>query len=283
MRVSVTSDGLCTDVYTKPTDSKSYLHFSSDHPLYMKKSIPSGLAMRARRICSSNTDFERQTQDIRQNLCSRGYPEQLVNSGVKRVAGMDRKKLLEGVTMKEGRQGVPLVVTYSSHLPNIGKIVREKRHLLTRSDRLNKTFDSDVFVSYKRGINLRDILVHKKTKQLEQPEDKFKGNCGKNCSVCKVMYRQEERIRGPGMTSTCTYDRTIGCKSRNVVYGIFCEVCECVVYVGETGGTLYQRVQNHLSTIRCKRNEMEVAAHFNGEGHQLSNAKFVGLEKVWKG
>ena len=28
---------------------------------------------------------------------------------------------------------------------------------------------------------------------------------------------------------------------------------------------------------------MEVAAHFNGERHQLSNAKFVGLEKVWKG
>ena len=28
---------------------------------------------------------------------------------------------------------------------------------------------------------------------------------------------------------------------------------------------------------------MEVAAHFNSDGHQLSNAKFVGLEKVWKG
>ena len=28
---------------------------------------------------------------------------------------------------------------------------------------------------------------------------------------------------------------------------------------------------------------MDVAAHFNGGGHDLSNAKFVGLEKVWKG
>ena len=26
-----------------------------------------------------------------------------------------------------------------------------------------------------------------------------------------------------------------------------------------------------------------MAAHFNSEGHVLSNAKFVGLEKVWKG
>ena len=28
---------------------------------------------------------------------------------------------------------------------------------------------------------------------------------------------------------------------------------------------------------------MEVAAHFSSGGHQLSNAKFVGLGKVWKG
>ena len=67
-----------------------------------------------------------------------------------------------------------------------------------------------------------------------------------------------------------------------MVYGVFCIVCDCIVYVGETGGMLYQRVQNHLSAIRCMRNEMEVAAHFNGDGHQLADVRFVGLEKVWK-
>ena len=67
-----------------------------------------------------------------------------------------------------------------------------------------------------------------------------------------------------------------------MIYGIMCEVCECVVYVGETGGQFYQRVQNHLSTIRCGKVEMEVAAHFNETGHQITDAKFVGLEKVWK-
>ena len=29
--------------------------------------------------------------------------------------------------------------------------------------------------------------------------------------------------------------------------------------------------------------ELEVAAHFSSDGHQLSNAMFVGLEKVCKG
>ena len=34
--------------------------------------------------------------------------------------------------------------------------------------------------------------------------------------------------------------------------------------------------------ICCGRTEMEVAAHFTGKGHHLSDARFVGLEKVWR-
>ena len=96
VRVSLKEGVLKTDVYTKPTDSKAYLHFSSDHPSYMKKAIPTGLAMRAKRICSSDPNFLRQTQVICKNLCDRGYPKSLVNLGLSRVKNMDREKLLEG-------------------------------------------------------------------------------------------------------------------------------------------------------------------------------------------
>ena len=239
--------------------------------------------MRAKRICASNSDYRRQTREMRDNLVNRGYPARLVTNGVSKVETMDRRLLLEKNTKKKGRGGVPRIVTYSSHLPNIGKILWDKKCLLFRSDRLKNVFDTDMFVSYKRGTNLKDILLHKKTKSLVQNSEKREGDCGKNCVVCKVMYKQEERIKGPAGTHTCTYDKSIGCRSRNVVYGVFCEVCDCVVYVGETGGVLYQRLQNHLSTIRCQKNDMDVAVHFNARGHNLSNAKFVGLEKVWKG
>ena len=291
VKVSVEDDGLKTDVYAKPTDSKAYLHFSSDHPSHMKKAIPLGLAMRAKRICSSDPDFINQTEDICKNLSERQYPEALVNQGLNRVKHMKRKDVLRGAetsdknySVKKQRKGVPLVVTYSSHLPNISKILKEKKTILSRSEKLREIFKDDVYVSYRRGTNLKDVLVHGKTKRLVKTDAQSQGNCGKNCVICKVMYRQKDRITGPGgeTKTTCTYDKTIGCKSRNVVYGVFCEVCDCIVYVGETGGILYQRVQNHLSTIRCGRTEMEVAAHFSGAGHSLSSAKFVGLEKVWR-
>ena len=281
VHVGIREDTLCTDVYTKPTDTKAYLHFTSDHPEHTKSGIPSGLAMRAKRICSSNADFKRQIKDIHNNLSSRGYPRHQIQKGIRRVEGMNRSEILKNSTQKQQKEGIPLVVTYSSHLPNINQILREKRGLLSRSETLQKIFKDKMFVSYKRGTNLRDTLVHKKTKQLCRVGEQT-GHCGKNCSVCKVMYSETDKVTGPGKKEACTYDRTIGCKSRNVVYGIVCGACKCVVYVGETGGLLYQRVQNHLSTIRCKRNEMDVAAHFNGAGHQITDAKFVGLEKVWR-
>ena len=67
---------------------------------------------------------------------------------------MDRRLLLEKHTAKMGRGGVPVIVTYSSHLPNIGKILRDKTCLLFRSDSLKNVFDTDMFVSHKRGTNL---------------------------------------------------------------------------------------------------------------------------------
>ena len=159
--------------------------------------------------------------------------------------------------------------------------MRKKRHLLNHSDNLKKIFKDDSLISYRRGRSLKDQLVHSKTKRIMTGGRKGAQGCGKNCVICQRVYTETDLVRGPGMT--CTYDRTIGCKSSNVVYGIFCEVCECVCYVGETGDTLYTRSANHLSTIRTKKlsGEFPVAVHFNSDGHSIDDVKFVGLERVW--
>ena len=59
--VSLTDDGsLSSDLYTKPTDKHQHLLYSSCHPLHTKKAIPFSLALRLRRICS--TDATRAAQ-----------------------------------------------------------------------------------------------------------------------------------------------------------------------------------------------------------------------------
>ena len=87
-----------------------------------------------------------------------------------------------------------------------------------------------------------------------------------------------------GKTKRCFYDKTIGCKSCNIIYGIWCEKCQEIVYVGETGGVIYSRIQNHLSSIRSQNPavDLPVRRHFLIQGHTIEDFRFVGLERVWQ-
>ena len=71
----------------------------------------------------------------------------------------------------------------------------------------------------------------------------------------------------------------IDCKTSNVVYGIKCIKCEKLVYVGETGVSLYERFQNHLSAIRSNKDE-PIPNHFNNNNHDVSDLGIVGIEKI---
>ena len=54
INVSVESNGLCTSVHYKPTDSHSYLLYSSSLPSHVKNSIPYSQFRRLRRLCSED-------------------------------------------------------------------------------------------------------------------------------------------------------------------------------------------------------------------------------------
>jgi len=60
IKVSIEGDGLCTSVHYKPTDSHSYLLYSSSHP-HVKNSIPYSQFLRLCRLCSDDSDFSRKS------------------------------------------------------------------------------------------------------------------------------------------------------------------------------------------------------------------------------
>ena len=75
---------------------------------------------------------------------------------------------------------------------------------------------------------------------------------------------------------------TITCTTYNVVYGIYCETCKKIVYVGETGNNLYQRHQLNLSRIRTGRNLDPLTSHFRSAGHGTEDYKILGIERITK-
>ena len=63
-----------TDLHTKPTDKHQYLLRSSCHPAHTKRTIPFSLALRLRRICSTDHFFNKRCYaELINYLALRGY------------------------------------------------------------------------------------------------------------------------------------------------------------------------------------------------------------------
>ena len=53
------------------------------------------------------------------------------------------------------------------------------------------------------------------------------------------------------------------------------------MYVGETGTAMYDRIANHLSTIRNHKDDT-VPQHFNSDNHTIDDFRWLGIEKIKK-
>ena len=66
--VSLHNGTIQTDLYTKQTDKHQHLLSSSCHPQHTKTSIPFSLALRIRRICSTNPTFQLRINELKAYL-----------------------------------------------------------------------------------------------------------------------------------------------------------------------------------------------------------------------
>ena len=81
---------ILTKMYHKPTDNMQYLHFNSAHIWKQKNSIPYGLPIRCRRICSEEKHFEEEAKIIIYKLTTRKYPTKLLQEASDKASKMDR-------------------------------------------------------------------------------------------------------------------------------------------------------------------------------------------------
>ena len=91
--VSLHNGTIETDLYTKPTD-KHHLLSSSCHPQHTKKAIPFSLALRLRRICSTDAKFALRLNELRTYLLARGYCNTFLDSQFKRATNISRTEAL---------------------------------------------------------------------------------------------------------------------------------------------------------------------------------------------
>ena len=121
---SLTNDSnTSTDLYTKPTDKHQHLLYSSCHPLHTKKAIPFSLALRLRRICSTDATFNTRAAQLTTYLLKRGYNRNFVTNQIRRASDIPRRLTLQTKDVNKPKR-IPFITTFNLSLPHISNIIK---------------------------------------------------------------------------------------------------------------------------------------------------------------
>ena len=82
---SDSGEKLCSNLYTKPTNTHQYLHATSCHPAVHKNSIAYGQAIRLKRICSDENDLQRNLVSLESWSVNRDYRAEKVRPEIQKL------------------------------------------------------------------------------------------------------------------------------------------------------------------------------------------------------
>ena len=82
-------------MHFKPTETFQYTHFSSCHPLGVKKGLIKGEALRLLRTNSSKENFQKGLEEFQKHLRERGYPQNLITLTHSEIHFENRKEALK--------------------------------------------------------------------------------------------------------------------------------------------------------------------------------------------
>lgn len=112
-----------TRLYRKPTEGTQYTHWSSAHPVSLKRSIPYAQLLRLKRNCSLKSDFLFEARVLLDKFRDRGYPEDVLEKALSAAQTVDRKALLDtGSGRAERGREDRLVLVADFHEPLVGTL-----------------------------------------------------------------------------------------------------------------------------------------------------------------
>ena len=81
------------DIYSKPTDSKRYVAFKSNHPRHCLKNIPFSLARRICMIAEKDSLKEIKLKELETLLLEQHFPERIIKAGINKALKIPQSEL----------------------------------------------------------------------------------------------------------------------------------------------------------------------------------------------
>jgi len=283
VHIDKTEDIVYTSLYTKPTDTHSYLRYDSAHPRHCKNAGPYGQLLRVKRNCYKDSDFLKEANTMLEHYRRRGYPEDVLQDALAKSISTNRSDLLKPKGAKPKSERPVLVLTYHPKLMGIQQIVHKFWSIIQNNHTLRELFPERPLIAFRRNKTLGDSFV---SSTLVKPNKilnhfPYATYCDNDqCAKCPLI-NKEGKFSSHINKRTFSYrGPLVTCTLQNVVYMITCQRCG-KQYVGETKRESICRIKEHRADIRHNRNT-PVAKHFNLKNHSIHDFSVQVIEHINK-
>ena len=229
---------LQTDLYTKETDSRSYLNFSSSHPNHTFSGNVYAQSLRLRRIINNQDRLRTRLNELAEAFKVAGYPEKMVMEITNKVLNLQRDiSVKERDSVDDGK--IRVVSTFGADEKIVSIVKRsEDTFKLTRSFR---NVAGNLFDYVKKiGPSIRTQVNNLKHQALGTKKGGAIKCNSRGCKCCKMLNR------APLITINSKRIRLASgsCKTYNIIYLAMCNICD-KPYTGRTIDALHFRVNGH--------------------------------------
>jgi hypothetical protein len=282
--IYVEDERLKTRTFFKQTDTHQLLHTQSFHPSHTTRGIVKSQLIRFKRLSSSALDYNNSCKVLFSFLRFRGYNlaelrkmqyEILFRYSDEYCCFRDNNGKLPLLPRKT-RNGdqprgemLPIVVDFCS----IGTELADSYKKLIRSA-FGGAEKFSVITAYRNSRNLRQMLIS--SKFVGSAPGAFRGCDGPRCLTCRLHAAPKTRIASSVNDRVILIKNNISCGTINVIYIITCRSCR-LQYVGETGRSLRDRVNDHRSAIKNNA-DTPIGKHFNARGHSVADLSITPIE-----
>ena len=261
-----------TKLYSKASDTHSYLVPTSCHKYHIIQNIPYNIA---RRVLQNNSEEDNYTADKNKYikyLIDRGYNEKTVSKSFEKAEEIDRKQLYAKKTDNNNKTCTPLVIDDNPTLPPMTKIINNNKNVLSLDPQLLEIVPKDsIFVSYRAPKNIKDLLINSKLRNFDQqPEQHIENGCFKcnNCYLCRHYLQETKTFTSFHTNQVFDIRQHITCNTKNVIYLVEC-LQHLVSNVGYTTNNMKMRFSNTKSHIKKKKLSCEICSHMITENHEI--------------
>ena len=262
-----------------------YLLPSSSHFHSVSDNIPYGVALRLKRICSTEEEFSKKSIEYKNHLLARGYKRNKVKKQFQKVNFFSRETLLTKQPKISSNKKIVLNLDYHPTLRNVGSIIKRHLPILYKSVAMKETFNpykTRMMIGFRRHKNLKEILspaAFPTNKNKQVVLDTGCKKCNKKCYVCRDFLQESPTITSLATGIKYKIKESLSCKDDWVVYCATCLKCQ-KQDVGSTVTELYTRWSNHKSHINTKKKTCTLAKHFIEQKCGLQSLKVTLIEKV---